>query len=36
MNFKKLIAAVAVFAVAGSAFAQQSEFVAPMPGSNRP
>jgi precorrin-4 methylase len=29
MNVKKLIAAVAVFAAAGSAFAQQSEFVAP-------
>ena len=29
MNIKKLIAAVAVFAVAGSAFAQQSEFVVP-------
>ena len=29
MNIKKLIAAVAVFAAAGSAFAQQAEFVAP-------
>ena len=29
MNVKNLIAAVAVFAAAGSAFAQQSEFVAP-------
>jgi len=29
MNVKKLIAAVAVFAAAGSAFAQQTEFVAP-------
>jgi hypothetical protein len=29
MNVKKLIAAVAVFAAAGSAFAQQAEFVAP-------
>ena len=29
MNVKKLIAAVAMFAAAGSAFAQQSEFVAP-------
>ncbi|MDB5759572.1 MAG: hypothetical protein JWM30_2861 [Burkholderia sp.] len=29
MNLKKLIAAVAVFAAAGSAFAQQAEFVAP-------
>ena len=29
MNVKKLIAAVAVFAAAGSAFAQQSEFIAP-------
>jgi hypothetical protein len=29
MNVKKMIAAVAVFAAAGSAFAQQSEFVAP-------
>lgn len=29
MNVKKLIAAVAVFAAAGSAFAQQSEFTAP-------
>ena len=28
MNVKKLIAAVAVFAAAGSAFAQQTEFVA--------
>jgi hypothetical protein len=29
MNAKQLIAAVAVFAAAGSAFAQQQEFVAP-------
>ena len=29
MNVKNLIAAVAVFAAAGSAFAQQTEFVAP-------
>ena len=29
MNVKNLIAAVAVFAAAGSAFAQQAEFVAP-------
>jgi hypothetical protein len=29
MNVKKLIAAAAVFAAAGSAFAQQTEFVAP-------
>jgi hypothetical protein len=29
MNIKKLITAVAVFAAAGSAFAQQAEFVAP-------
>jgi len=29
MNVKKLIAAAAVFAAAGSAFAQQAEFVAP-------
>ncbi len=29
MNVKQLIAAVAVFAAAGSAFAQQQEFVAP-------
>ena len=29
MNVKKLFAAVAVFAAAGSAFAQQTEFVAP-------
>jgi Domain of unknown function (DUF4148) len=29
MNTKKLITAVAVFAAAGSAFAQQTEFVAP-------
>jgi hypothetical protein len=29
MNVKKLIAAVVVFAAAGSAFAQQTEFVAP-------
>jgi hypothetical protein len=29
MSFKKLITAVAVFAAAGSAFAQQTEFVAP-------
>jgi hypothetical protein len=29
MNIKNLIAAVAVFAAAGSAFAQQTEFVAP-------
>ena len=29
MNVKKLFAAVAVFAAAGSAFAQQAEFVAP-------
>ena len=29
MNVKKLITAVAVFAAAGSAFAQQTEFVAP-------
>jgi hypothetical protein len=29
MNVKNLIAAVAVFAAAGSAFAQQSEFIAP-------
>jgi hypothetical protein len=29
MNAKKLLAAVAVFAAAGSAFAQQTEFVAP-------
>jgi hypothetical protein len=29
MNVKKLIAAVAVFAAAGSAFAQQAEFIAP-------
>ena len=29
MNVKKLITAVAVFTAAGSAFAQQTEFVAP-------
>ena len=29
MNFKKIITAVAVFAATGSAFAQQTEFVAP-------
>lgn len=29
MSFKKLITAVAVFAATGSAFAQQTEFVAP-------
>lgn len=29
MNVKKLLAAAAVFAAAGSAFAQQTEFVAP-------
>jgi hypothetical protein len=29
MNVKKLISAVAVFAAAGSAFAQETEFVAP-------
>jgi hypothetical protein len=29
MNIKKFIAAAAVFAAAGSAFAQQTEFVAP-------
>jgi len=29
MNIKNIIAAVAVFAAAGSAFAQQTEFVAP-------
>ena len=29
MNVKKMIAMAAVFAAAGSAFAQQSEFVAP-------
>lgn len=29
MTVKKLIAAVAVFAAAGSAFAQQAEFIAP-------
>jgi hypothetical protein len=29
MNVKNLFAAVAIFAAAGSAFAQQSEFVAP-------
>ncbi len=29
MNIKKLFAAVAVFVAAGSAFAQQNEFVAP-------
>jgi hypothetical protein len=29
MNVKNLIAAVAMFAAAGSAFAQQTEFVAP-------
>jgi hypothetical protein len=29
MNVRNLIAAVAVFAAAGSAFAQQTEFVAP-------
>lgn len=29
MNVKQLIAAAAVFAAAGSAFAQQTEFVAP-------
>jgi hypothetical protein len=34
MNVKKLIAAVAVFAAVGSAFAQQSEFVAPDAGFN--
>ena len=32
MNVKNLIAAIAVFAVAGSAFAQQTEFVAPNAG----
>jgi hypothetical protein len=34
MNVKNLIAAVAVFAAAGSAFAQQTEFVAPDAGFN--
>ena len=34
MNVKKLIAAVAVFAAAGSAFAQQAEFIAPDAGFN--
>jgi len=29
MNIKNILAAVAVFAAAGSAFAQQTEFVAP-------
>jgi hypothetical protein len=29
MNVRKLIAAVAIFATAGSAFAQQTEFVVP-------